>query len=315
MSLAAKERILDILIILAAIGLAVVIIYPQYKMSQPTKVKIAIDRTVVSLPILVAQEKGYFANEKVIVELSTVEDPYERSQGLTNGQYVFTVLPWSYVLDEEHPYRVIGSAETRQLKPAEALLAVSKRRVKEVRDLRGKKIGLLPETEHYFDELKANLPSRVTKIQKVFIEPDEIIGAISNNRVHALFLFEPYRSLAINYGAKVIQDAPLAYFVQRSYPVAAFCFAQDFIERDNIGARRIKTAIDAAFRHIIRNTGEAKKLMYEKQNFEESLLHASLVEFQRLREINREALQSYAHHLDLPVVPDSVIANPVEFER
>lgn len=315
MSQTAKERILNVLIVLAVIVLAFVLIYPQYKMNQPTKVKIAIDRSFAGLPIFIAQDKGYFKNEKVIPEIVTVNDPDERAQGLTNGEYGLTILPWFLVLDAEHPYLVIASAETRQLKPASALLAVPKSRIKGLRDLKGKKVGLLRESEHYFDELAQNLPSRVTKLHKVIIEPNEIEDVISTHRVDALFLFEPYRGLAISKGATLIQDAPLAFFIQRGYPVVAYCLSKDYLEKNKIGARRIRDAVDAAIRHIIKNSGQAKELLYNRLNIDGNLLYASLVEFQRGREINSNALNSYAARFNLPIKADSVIAFPADFER
>ncbi|RKX71764.1 hypothetical protein DRP53_00315 [candidate division WOR-3 bacterium] len=315
MSQRAKERILDILILLAALGLAVILIYPQYKMAQPTRVRILIDRSVLSLPVFAAEAQGLFKEYKLIPEIVTVEDPAKRRDALYRGECAFTFLPWAMILDEGHPVKVIGSAETRLLRPAEALLALPKSKIKRLRDLNRKKIGLLAETEGYFEELKQHFPLAIKRITEVVIEPEEITTLFSRRRVDCLFLFEPYRSLAVAQGARVIQDAPLAFFIQRGYPVAGYLINRDFIAKDRIGAQRLRNAIDAAFRYIIRNRADAKRLLYDRLNIEGDPANVALVEFQRMRELNEDAIRSYAQRFGLPVNIDSIIARPIDFER
>jgi len=315
MSQATKERILNVLIVLAAIALAAVIVYPQYQMAQPTKVKILVDRSLLSLPVFIADEKGLFKKNKVETEIVFANDPDERQKALLQNECELTYLPWLLVLKEPHPYKVIASVESRILKPVESLLTVPKSRIKRIRDLRGKKIGVMRAHEVYLDNLLTHLPKTVKGSKKVYIEPDEIEMVIRDRKVDALFLLEPYRTVAIGAGAKVFQDAPLSYFIQRGYPVAAYCISNQLLTKNRIGARRIRDGLNGAIREILKDRDEAKRILFARMDLTGEFLSTKVAEFQRLREINDEALKSFVQKFNLTVDPESAIANPIIFER
>ena len=99
MNIKATERLLTVLVLLAVLGLLVVVGYPIYKESLPSKVRFGVDKSYSSLPFYVAlmdTTRNYFALEKVEAELVDIEgDPVE---GIKNGLYDVAVIPWYWLL-------------------------------------------------------------------------------------------------------------------------------------------------------------------------------------------------------------------------
>jgi len=118
-------KLLNIVIIILAIILVGIIVYPQWKESRPVTVRIGCDSTVGSIVFVGTQEKQFFKNERVIPEFVFYSDPQLMLEALATGKIECAITPWSALLKKvdtsQDSFKVITSGEFRTSIPIDAI--------------------------------------------------------------------------------------------------------------------------------------------------------------------------------------------------
>jgi NitT/TauT family transport system substrate-binding protein len=243
------------------------------------EVKIGYLSLVISLPTFVALEKGYFQEQG----LKVVNTPFESGTLLTDALVAGRI-------------DVIGSASVITLwlaeqnlpgsfkfflvygplgpKDSSFVLMVGKDSpLKEMRDLKGKRVGTFPGIASlalakavlrpHFD------PSK--EVTLVEVPPGNIVQALAAGQIDACFTPEPFGMMAEAKGVgRYLSKSPLsALNLPNGYPGAVFAFNSKFLKEKPILAKKVKAAIYKAVDFIQTNEEEARKFLPKYTNLPE----------------------------------------------
>ncbi|OPX17960.1 hypothetical protein BXT86_03655 [candidate division WOR-3 bacterium 4484_100] len=303
MSIKARERILDVLIILGVIGLLVVVGYPMYKESLPSEVRFGVDKTFLTLPFYIAKletTRNYFGIEKVkpiFVEIN--ENPLD---GIKEGKYDVAVVPWYYLLlnpsTDGDTVKVLAAVEIKSGQPIDGIIIPPKSKIRGLRGLRKKRLGYLVQDEYFvnlvIEDVKKDF--KLTRLQYVPLEPEELATVFQDNKVDALYLLEPYRGYMLYLGNQLLIEGLISqYLMVGNFPYGAVVMRKDFVEKENrLASIRAKNAIDASISFLIKNPNLAKTYVAQINGWEVSnalLMKIRLPEYQRMAEIGIKSVE------------------------
>ena len=288
------QGILNVLIFIAVVVLVFVIGYPQYKELQPSHIRIGVDNSYGSLPFYAAKldtSRKYFELEKINPEfIATNRDPLE---AVKKGTVDIASVPWYDLLLSAgmngDTVKVIGSLELRAVSDA-VIIPKKSTKIKSWKDLNGKRLGCLVADEYLLNlMLPLMAQDNVKKIVKVPLKPDELTGAIKDNKADALFLLDPYRSYMINQGDTVLYEGLIDRYIMNDFPYLAIVMRKGFLKTDIRAATRMKNALDAAigFLRVHPEIGKSTIVKINDWSCDGALLfNIKMPEYQRLIEID-----------------------------
>jgi len=166
-----------------------------------------------NLPLLVAQQNGYFTEEKLEFELLTFQSPVELQSTFQSGALdgMITDMPIAAMLKSSGQNLKITSL-TLGATPQEgrfAILASPESKISTAADLKGKSIGISSNSiiEYVTDGLLAEAgidPSAVNKtvVAKIPVRLEMLL----NNQIDAITIPDPMVSYAVSRGAKIIAE-------------------------------------------------------------------------------------------------------------
>lgn len=186
---------------------------PQAQPSQPVTLKIAVLPILDALPMFVAQEQGYFAEENVNVEFIPVTSAAERDQLMAAGQadgmindLVSTLL---YNQDQIQIQIVSFARVATPDFPQYRILAAGNSGITSLEDLKGVEIGIsegsvIEYTTYRLLEAEGFRPEDIKTIPVPRI--DLRMSLLQSGELKAANLPDPLASLAIQSGARLILD-------------------------------------------------------------------------------------------------------------
>lgn len=304
MNIKSTERLLTFFVLLAVLGLLVVVGYPIYKESLPSKVRFGVDKSYGTLPFYVAlldTTRNYFALEKVDAEfVEVVGDPLE---GIKSGLYDVAVVPWYWLLispsTDGDTVRAFGSLEIKPGRSIDALIVPPKSRITRLRDLSGKRIGYLARDEYFINLIMARMVEDINlrNVQYVALQREEIITAFEEKKADALFLLDPYRAYMLSLGNIALAEGLASTYIIPSIPYSAVVMRKNYVVSENrLAAIRVKTAVEAALSYLSRNPEIAKGYalqLSELPGGEELTMTMRAPEYERLAEISVKSIENY----------------------
>jgi NitT/TauT family transport system substrate-binding protein len=194
--------------ILAAIAVSCVPATPE----EP-KLKLALIPVLDTIPIFIAQQSGYFAEQGITVETVPVKSPQERDVLVTTGQVdgVLTDLQSVGLLNKDAPKlkAVYTSRRPFPNAPMFRILAGPKSAINTPTDLKGVQIGISANTvmEYLTDRMLASEGLKPEEIAKIEIGQIPVrFEQLMNGNIQAAALPDPLAQGAIAAGAKLIVD-------------------------------------------------------------------------------------------------------------
>ncbi len=308
MKIKARERLLNVLIILAALGLLFVVGYPQYKESLPSRVRIGVDKSYSSLPFYVAKEdtsRQYFSLEKIEPEFVDITgDPL---QGIKEGLYDVVAVPWYWLVIspsiDGDTVKACGSVEIKSGKSIDAIIVPEKSRITRLRDLKGKKLGYLVLDEYLVNLIVSKMEEdeQITKVEKVPLELEELATAFTDKKVDALYLIDPYRGYMVHQGHTMLFEGLISFYVVPSLPYTAIVMRKNFVKNeDRLAAIRAKNVIDATLSYVTRNPEVVKRYAIKINGWPSDgalVLNLRTPEYQRLAEVNLKNVEIFQTEL------------------
>jgi len=297
MNIKATEGWLNVLIIIGALALLFVVGYPQYKESQPSKVRFGVDGSYSSVPFYVAHEdttRRYFAIEKIEPEF--VEITGDPLQGLKDGLYDVAAVPWYWLIVSPalngDTLKAFGALELKSGKALDGIIVPEKSRITTLRDLRRKRLGYLVQDEYIVNLLLKRIEqeTEITDIEKTPLQPEEIYTAFEDKKVDAIYLLDPYRGYMVYLGNRPMYEGLISSYIIPSMPYAAIVMRKNYVkEEERLAAIRVKNAVDAALSYLTRNPDVVKNYMISTHDWPSDgalTLNMRTPEYQRLSEIN-----------------------------
>lgn len=303
MNIKATEGWLNVLIIIGALALLFVVGYPQYKESQPSRVRFGVDKSYSSVPFYVAYKdttRRYFAIEKIEPEF--VEITGNPLQGLKDGLYDVAAVPWYWLIISPalngDTLKALGSIELKSGKALDGIIVPEESRISTLRDLRRRRLGYLVQDEYIVNLLLERIEqeAEITGIEKIPLQPEEINTAFEDNKVDALYLLDPYRGYMVYLGNQPLYEGLISSYIVPSMPYAAIVMRKKYVkEEERLAAIRTKNAVDAALSYLTRDPDVIKNYIVDIHNWPIDgalTLNMRTPEYQRLSDINVKNIEN-----------------------
>ncbi len=262
-------------VIVGVIILAVIIAIAAFSFSgNATKertVRIGYLPIMTAMPLFVAQEKGFFADEGVTVEAIPVQTSNQMTEALIRGDIDFSVdssqVP-TVVAETIDPGKIkIFSMPDRSYpdKPFDSILVAKGSPIHSLKDLEGKRLGVHPGSTatamvgHYLKGKGID----ISTITFVPLTPATQLGALTSGSIDALHALEPTIAIAVDqdvaevmYGSIYAQLVPGAQAILGGSSVST-----DFLEKEPALARKTIRALDKANQFVLDHESEARKVL------------------------------------------------------
>jgi ABC-type nitrate/sulfonate/bicarbonate transport system substrate-binding protein len=306
-------KLLNILIVLLAVLLVYVILYPQIQQNRPIDLKIACDSSAASLAMLVGVDETLFVKNRLNPTLVFYSDPDLALADLFAGKVDVGVFPWSTVMKrivtKNETLKVFMSEEFRQSLPVDAIVAPSKSPVKTAADIRGRRFIYPPQVRDYIAVMLTTLGLNKEDVKLAEVPFSAIPQELAAGTCDAAWVIEPQLCPLDTVQFRVIQYSALARFVSQPFPGAAVGFAPRFVQSYRQGPKRLKIATDAAMAIVETKADVAKQILAKYFPYcTQSCGFCRLPEFQRSTEINKPAVAALASRLKLA----GVLANQID---
>ncbi|MBE0432491.1 ABC transporter substrate-binding protein [candidate division WOR-3 bacterium] len=334
MSIKARERLLTILILAAFAVLLVVIGYPIYKESLPSKVRFGVDRSYGAVPFYVALRdttRNYFALEKIDAELVDVAgDPVE---GIRRGDYDVAVVPWYWLIISPSlngdTLKAFCSLEMKSGRALDGVIVPPKSKITRLRDLSGKRVGYLSRDEYLINLIAARMEMEedlnLKQVQYVPMSVEELMRAFDDKTADALYLLDPYRAHMLYLGNTMLAEGLAATYITPNIPYGAVVMRKSFVTGENrLAAIRVKNAVEATFGYLARNPEVAKDYILRINDLPEQgelIGNMRTPEFERLAEVGVKSIENLQTELvrrgigTCGIRPDDFLFKRTDFVR
>ena len=242
---------------------------------EPATIRLALLPILDALPMYVAEEQGYFADENLTVEFIPVTSAAERDQliqagradGMINeilstlfynvGEPQITIVGYARVATPEYPqFRILASADSG---------------INSLEDLVGQPIGISEGTiiEYSTDRLLEAEGLDADDISTIAVPriPDRL-ALLNSGELAAANLPDPLASLAMQNGAKVIVDDSS----HPEYGHSVIAFRNEIIEENPDAIRRFLAAIERAVEDINNDKEQFSNFLVERNLVPEPIL-------------------------------------------
>jgi NitT/TauT family transport system substrate-binding protein len=267
-------------------------------------VKIGYLRIVMSLPTFVAQEKGFFAQEGLKVELLPFDSGTAIIDALMAGRIdcvgsSSTTGFWFAAQTAPDRFKIFLLYGTKSIKEDHAFSVVVKKgsTLKGLKDLKGKKVGTYPGASSVA-MAKAVIRTQIDPATVIFTEiaPPNMIQALAAGQIDAFFTPEPSGMIAISQGVgRYLVKSPLILLnLKRGIPGAAFAFSAQFLRERPEQATKLNACLDKAVDYIKANEEEARPYLVKYTGLPEPLaMSIPFDEWIKLDEFDKRAGQEY----------------------
>lgn len=239
----------------------------------PAQVAIGVARVVLAAPVIIAMEKGFFAEERL--DLKVKEYPFGKPAlgAMFAGEVdMATAADIPIVLNNFTRDDFLVTAMFAANEDGCKLVARRDRGIDKPADLKGKKIGItLGTTAQFFLSTFLNSHGLMeSEVEMVDLPQTELPGGIERGEVDAVAAFEPYAFQA----RRLLGDRAVKFAKTGLYRETALLAAdRRFVEEHPETVRRVLRAIDRAVDFMRHNRKEAIAIMAGKMQLDEKFFH------------------------------------------
>jgi len=267
-------------------------------------VKVGYLRIVMSLPTYVAQEKGFFVQEGLKVELIPFDSGTAIIDALMAGRIdcigsTSTTGLWFAAQTAPDRFKLFLLYGTTSMKEDNSFSVVVKKGsiLKGLKDLKGKKVGTYPGASSVA-LARAVIRTQIDPATVIFTEiaPPNMIQTLAAGQIDAFFTPEPSGMIAIYQGVgRYLMKGPLVLLkLKRGIPGAAFAFSAKFLQQRPEQATKLKACLDKAVDYIRANEKEVRPFLVKYTGLPEAVaLSISFDQWIKLDEFDKRAGQEY----------------------
>lgn len=258
------------LIAVALVAAAAVYLWTQSKPTpEPGVFRVGYQPTMLYLPVFVAQERGFFSDKKLNVELVKFGSANEMAQALATGRIEATGMSSLTVLanleqNSAGTFRIyLVEVITAKLSP-DALVVPASSQVRELGDLRGKRLGLHPGTtlRAYAEKFLVGAIGQDHGVTFVPLPPELQVQALASGTIDALYSLEPIPTLAVaEVGAREVSRGLLARYVHDPFYAGAGVLNTAVLQSKPAAVAAYRAAVRQALEFIASNEEEARALI------------------------------------------------------
>jgi ABC-type nitrate/sulfonate/bicarbonate transport system substrate-binding protein len=284
-------KLLNVVIIILALVLVGIIIYPQWQETKTSELKIGCDSTVNSTAFLVAQAKGFFSENRIKPNLIFYEDPKKIVDDFLADKIECAVIPWPTILSVARGYDsiyVLASGLYRTSLPVDGVFVLPQSPIKQIKDLKNKRLGFSPLLKDIIHVFVHNLGLKPNEIRLVKIPNSGLLAALKAKVVDAIIVLEPERTTAINEGLVSLMDPGLPKAVISPFPGLGIIIKSKLLSERRRFTNRIKTVVDAGVTFVNANVEESRMAFLNFYKLDTAQYRKCyLPEYEKLAELNR----------------------------
>lgn len=261
---------------------------------------------VASLPLYVAQEKGFFEEQGVAVEAVEFQSSNSLVEALVAGK-IDAIAETSAVpalaAEAISPGKLkfFSTSDITEKAPFDNIIVRKNSSISSLKELEGKKIGVFPGSSATLFLKKFLNESGVdaSTIQFVQLPPQNQLAALQSGSVDALHSYEPTTTIALQGGvSKRLYGSVYANILNHNPQGAGVISTRFVAERPEL-AKKTVAAFDKTFDYIRNNEEDVRKTIIPKYAKLSPVVadKVVLLYMSRSDEINKESLQAYANLL------------------
>lgn len=275
---------------LIAITLLLTVVTGCSKSSQPAEtaqqseavtLKIGSMTIEENLPLLVAEKNGYFANEKVKVELVPFQSPVELQSAFQSGALdgmITDIMIAAMLQSSGQDLRVTSIALGATPQEGRfAIVASPNSTIKTAQDLKGKSIGISNNSiiEYVTDGLLEESGVKPSEAKKTAVAKLPLrVEMLLNNQIDAITVPDPQISYLVAKGAKVIADDSQGENLSQS----VILMKGKTIESNSAAISNFYKAYTKAVDDINQTPDQYKDLLVKNVNIPESVVDSYKVQ-------------------------------------
>jgi len=267
----------------AFIVIAVILVSLIFFLKSPEKtdskfsIRIPDTKFMGLLPLYIAEEKGFFNKNNIQIEWVDVKDPGQAEKSFLAGHADLNITTFASSLQAEirQPGTLslfIPICETSD-KPGSYLLVPKDSKITSTKQLKGKKIGTYsgPSQKAYAQIVLGKLGLKIDQdYEMIQVSSSSQIQALFGGTFDVLFTVEPYGSVAISQGAKVLENGVRTKYINNPFWVGSFVVKKEFT-LDKKKMNQFITAIDEAIKYISENETESRAILSSRTNIEKDV--------------------------------------------
>jgi len=272
-----KNKII-ISIILALIVIGAIFLIQKGKTGDNEKANKNLDNVTIgysalriSLPVFVAEEKGFFKDEGLKVDLKRYDTAQPLMASLIAGNINiagYTALPITYNMmlrSKTDLYFSTSMIEDQKHRISYLIVPKDTKKDFKISDLKGKKIGILPTIAYkaWMEQILLKNNIKIEDVELVQINPALSPTALKSGQVDALFTNDPAATTVLQQGiGRLLSDeVEVPKYLGEPFVFGSFNIRKDFADKNPKITKKVLSAIDKAVDFVNKNPDESKELM------------------------------------------------------
>ncbi len=287
-----------------AVFLLILILMAAGNALSEEKIKIGYMPIAMSLPTFVAVERGLFEQEGLKVEITPFESSTLIIGALMAGRIdanCSSGTPGYWFAEQSTPdqFKLFLTYGASTLKNPSFVVVVKKDSpLKDLRDLKGKRVGTSPPGVSALALSKAIIRVQTDPDGVIFQEvpPPLAISALAAGRIDAFFGTEPMGMMAISQGIgrHLIEEPEVLLGLENGFAGAGFGFSAQFMKQNPLLAKRVKSVYYKAVDLIDKDRKAARPLLMKYLNLPEWIaMNVPLTNWMKVETLNKQATQQY----------------------
>lgn len=258
-----------------------------------------------SLPLFVAEEKGFFAEEGITIKSLQTASSNQLVDGIVAGNLdafveASAVPVLAVELQSPGRLKVFSVSSITKEAPFDAMLVKEDSSLRNLSDLAGKKIGMFPGTTatHLLKKFLADEGIDISATTFVPIPPQNHLAALLEGSVDAVHAYEPTIAIAISRGGiRKLYPSVYAEMLDRN-PQGVAVVSTEFVNAHPDAAKRVIRALERAMVFMRENEAESREILAKRMNLDKSVADQSVFLYMLPHdEIDPSVLQEYADML------------------
>lgn len=217
--------------------------------TEKTKLRVGVMGSIDAVPLVIAQQNGYFEEEGIDLDLQIFKAAKDRDAALQAGQL-------DGVLCDETAISIYQNSDidmkiTGTTNGSWTLVAGKDSGITNLSDLKGKKVGISENTmiEYLADDIALSNGLQVSDIEKVAIPAMPArLEALKNNQIDAAILPAPFNDTAVADGGVEITK-----IYNKDIMISVTAFLQEVIDKDANAIKGFYNAYNKAIEYINSN--------------------------------------------------------------
>jgi len=239
-------------------------------LAKSDKVTIGYSKLIISLPVFVASDQGLFAKNGLDVTLEEFETAQPLMDALVSGKvdmagYTAYAITMNASLRAKKALFYATSLVEDASHPISKLLVKTGSGIKDIGDLKGKRIGILPTVAYklWMEAVLAKKGVDPADVTLQHVAPPMSVSALESGTVDALFTNDPAAAAVLKSGVgkELLPGAVVPELLGSPFPFASFNMDKAYADANPAIAAKVVKSLDEAIALINADPAKAKKSM------------------------------------------------------